>query len=168
MTESIQFVFSRQRLLALGLCSFVVAILLFVAGLATGWLLHPLNSTLSRQSIDAASQPGTPSRASAAKPETALAPADASSQADSDGSASGVIVDVASFDDKAKAANLASILKREGFEPVHTGQYESGGQTLFYVRVGPFRAWDDASCIAQKLDQSFDLHTSVIPAKAAS
>lgn len=167
MTDSIQFVFSKQRLLVLGLCSILIALLLFAAGMATGVLLHPIPTELPRQ-VEATSAE-KPLSSTVTKPEpSAKSSGDrASSEDESQTSQSGVIVDVASFPEKDKAATLASMLTREGFKPVHTGQYEAHGETHYYVRVGPFSGWDDASRVAQQIDESFNLHASVLPVRAA-
>lgn len=169
MTDSIQFVFSKQRLVVLGLCSSLIGLLLFAAGMATGMLLHPIGAESPRQLEAVPHEKAAPPAEHAAQPEAEVksSAATSSSEDAGQGSQGGVAVDVASFPEKDRAASLASMLKREGFAPVHTGEYEAHGETLYYVRVGPFRDWDDASRVAQQLDQSFDLHTSLIPVKAA-
>jgi cell division septation protein DedD len=165
MTDSVQFVFSKQRLVALGLWSSLIGLLLFVAGIATGVLLHPFTSEPGRQ-VEAVSAERSYSPAIAKPEPTERSAGEHESPEDGNQSSQdGVIVDVASFPEKDRAANLASMLTREGFGPVHTGQYGMHGETLHYVRVGPFHDWDGASRVARQLDASFDLHTSMIPEK---
>jgi len=76
-------------------------------------------------------------------------------------------VQVASFHDKENALRLAAVLKRQGFGPVTVGQYDSRSATWHFVRLGPFRAWEDASRVAAELDRSYDLRAYVLPAGIA-
>ena len=76
-------------------------------------------------------------------------------------------VQVASFHDKDNALRLAAVLKRQGFGPVTVGQYDSRNQTWHFVRLGPFRAWEDASRVAAELDRSYDLRAYVLPTSTA-
>jgi cell division septation protein DedD len=73
-------------------------------------------------------------------------------------------VQVASFHDKDNALRLADVLKRQGFGKVTVGQYDSRNVTWHFVRLGPFRAWEDASRVASELDRSYDLRAYVLPA----
>lgn len=166
MTDSIQFVFSKQRLILVLVCSVLIALLLFAAGVATGFLLHPVPVELPGQLTSSSrARPPTTSNPikSAVPPASASAPISTSDAAEN--SESGLIVDVGSFSEKEKAADLASMLKREGFGPIHTGEYQSQGETLYYVHAGPFHTWEDASGTATELNQSFDVHASVMPVK---
>ncbi len=171
MSEPVQFVFSRQRLVVLTLCAVTAGALLFGAGVATGLLLSSGGPERHAQLASEETKPVP--HASSAPAVSAPQEKQAAEHADSAPIASekvqgGLVVDVASFQERSKAANLAAMLRREGFGPVHLGQYETQGQTMYSVRVGPFAAWEEASRIATELDESFDLHSSVIPAKAAS
>ena len=76
-------------------------------------------------------------------------------------------VQVASFHDKENALRLAAVLKRQGFGPVTVGQYDSRSATWHFVRLGPFKAWEDASRVAAELDRSYDLRAYVLPAGIA-
>ncbi len=172
MSEPVQFVFSRGRLAAIAFCALFSGLLFFGAGIATGLLLRP-DSIKPKPEISWSGQ--TPITPMSTAPPLAITeenkPAEITDNSSSTAvqkSEEGVIINVASYPQRATAANFASMLKRQGFGPVHTGQHEIQGQVLYYVHVGPFRAWEEASKIAAELDESYDLHTSVIPAKSAS
>ena len=165
MTDSIQFVFSKQRLILVLVCSVLIALLLFAAGVATGLLLHPVPGQQLTSSWRARRPgPSNPIKP-AASPASDSAPISTPDAAEN--SESGLIVDVGSFSEKEKATDLASMLKREGFGPIHTGQYQTQGETLYYVHAGPFHTWEDASGTATELSQSFNVHASVMPLKGA-
>ncbi|HEX4135066.1 MAG TPA: SPOR domain-containing protein [Bryobacteraceae bacterium] len=116
-----------------------------------------------------ASSPATPAaqtasstQAPAAATQQAMAnaaPAPTEMQLDSH-----LSVQVASFHDKDNALRLADVLKRQGFGKVTVGQYDSRNVTWHFVRLGPFRAWEDASRVASELDRSYDLRAYVLPA----
>ena len=111
--------------------------------------------------------PPTPSdRASATANQQVLASA-APAAAEASELDSHLAVQVASFHDKENALRLAAVLKRQGFGPVTVGQYDSRSATWHFVRLGPFRAWEDASRVAAELDRSYDLRAYVLPAGTA-
>lgn len=171
MSEPVQFVFSRRRLVGLTVCAASAGMLLFGIGVATGLLLYsegperkalvaPDKAKMASHANSASVAPASEEKQGTEHPDSAPIGTEKVEQ--------GVVVDVASFQQRTKAANLAAMLRRQGYSPVHVGQYEAQGQTMYSVCIGPFAAWEEASRIATELDESFDLHTSVIPAKAAS
>jgi cell division septation protein DedD len=181
-------------MIQLGLCLGVIQVLLYGAGIATGVLVGPASRNLPGQipplavvvaekgSAPAMSAPVIPSQPAPAPasqqppatsndreggmPMQALAGA-APAAAEASELDSHLAVQVASFHDKENALRLAAVLKRQGFGPVTVGQYDSRSATWHFVRLGPFRAWEDASRVAAELDRSYDLRAYVLPAGIA-
>lgn len=80
--------------------------------------------------------------------------------------ASRLAVQAGSFHSRENAMRLAEVLKRQGFGPVTVGQYDSRNETWHFVRLGPFKQWEDASRVAAQLDRSYDLRAYVLPGGA--
>lgn len=169
MSDSLDFSIPKDRLILVIICSALMLILLFGVGVATGFLLaghtpgpkdlHPENEALPKQASKAnapkASAPAPP----AAPAGAATAPATATEER--------LTIQAASFPDEHQASRLAALLQRDGYRPVSTGQDPSSAQTPYYVRLGPYRTWEQASRIATELDRSYDLHTIVKPVRTA-
>jgi len=111
--------------------------------------------------------PATPNDRAGATPNQQVLASAASAPAEASELDSHLAVQVASFHDKENALRLAAVLKRQGFGPVTVGQYDSRSATWHFVRLGPFRAWEDASRVAAELDRSYDLRAYVLPAATA-
>jgi cell division protein FtsN len=129
---------------------------------------QPAPVTPPEQALAASSgqAPVTPNERAAATPNQA-APASAPAASEASQLDSQLAVQVGSFHDKENALRLAAVLKRQGFGPVTVGQYDVRSQTWHFVRLGPFRQWEDASRVAAELDRSYDLRAYVLPSRAA-
>lgn len=183
MSEPLDFSISKDRLVWVIVCSALVLILLFGAGVATGFLLashapnenelrRERNSLKDSSKAKGSKKGGAPQSASAATatpasaakpgapPAAAKAPAAPVSPASTD---QRLTIEAASFASEHEASHLASLLERDGYRPVSTGQDPAAANPSYYVRLGPYRSWEQASRIATELERSYDLHTSVRP-----
>jgi hypothetical protein len=179
MSERVDFSLSKHRLVWLILCSGLMLILLFGAGVAAGFLLagHTPGEKELRQSRGSVeketSKRKNPKAASLKMAErsapksnnTASARAAASSQATAQGH---LTVEAASFPEEGQASHLAALLQRDGYHPVSTGEDTASAEPSYYVRLGPYRSWEQASRVATELERSYDLHTLVKPVRIAN
>src|SRR3954467_8546531 len=120
MTEPLQFAFSKERLLVLMVCAVFASLLLFGAGIATGLLLYPAAperqvASASNKAVPVA-HPAAPAPPEASEVKQTAEPSDPT-PAGTEKLESGVMVDVASFQQRNKAANLAVMWRRQGFGP---------------------------------------------------
>jgi hypothetical protein len=170
MSEPLQFSFPKDRLWVLGICLALICLLLFGAGVATGLLvgsksnIAPVQLKKSANIQKSVPLPESVASTSTAEPETA---ANLSAQAGPH-SRPALSLELAGFTEIGPAKRLAQMLTREGFGTAQTGSYLAQGQTLYYVRLGPYHEWESAARVAGELRRTFNLRSSVLPITAPS
>jgi len=156
------------------LCSALILLFLFGAGIAAGFLLagHTPGQGEMRQDREPVKKE-TSRRLAPKAPAANIAERSGSSTAAAGGitsSATGaqqrLSIEAGSFPDESQASHLAALLQRDGYHPVLTGPDSAGSETSYYVRLGPYQSWEQASRIASELDRSYALHTVVKPLSA--
>ena len=204
------FSIAKDRLVLVVICSALMLLLLFGAGVAAGFLLAghgpstkdvPESEALQKESTKvkkpktgakstkdsspaAAASPPAATQATGAQVSSAQAAsaqaasaqggsAPASSPASSAAASPPkmeelLTIEAASFREQREASNLAALLRRDGYRPVFTGQDSSSSDRPYYVRLGPYRTWEQASQIATELERSYDLRTIVRPVRTAA
>ncbi|HEX3683278.1 MAG TPA: SPOR domain-containing protein [Bryobacteraceae bacterium] len=178
MSELVDFSLSKRRLVWLILCSGLMLMLLFGAGVAAGFLLSghtPGEKELhqNRDSVERETSKRKDSKAASLKTTERSAPklnnpASPSNSASSQAAAQGHLsVEAASFPQEGQASHLAALLQRDGYHPVSTGEDTTSAAPSYYVRLGPYSSWEQASRVATELERSYDLHTLVKPARIA-
>lgn len=172
-----EFSLGKDRLAWLILCVGLMLMLLFGAGMAAGFLLagHTPGEKEARQNRHSGeketSNAKDPKAASLARTEGSTPKpnnaASGSGAASSQAAAQGhLTVEAASFSQEGEASHLAALLQRDGYHPVSTGEDMTSAEPSYYVRLGPYRSWEQASRIATELERSYDLHTLVKPVGA--
>jgi SPOR domain len=178
MSEPVEFSLAKDRLLWLILCAGLMLILLFGAGVAAGFLLAghtPGEKDLRRnrdlieketsKAKDPKPAPLKITERSAPRSNNASGSGARPSQAAAQGD---LTVEAASFPAEGQASHLAALLQRDGYRPVSTGADVNSAEPSYYVRLGPYPSWEQASRIATELERSYDLHTLVKPVRSAN
>ena len=162
MSAPVDFSITKQRLLWIVICSALVLILLFAAGVTAGFLVsgrepdgRPLHRLESSRSRTTETKPANkvPSQAAESQPGAAAA------------SSQGLTIEAASFPTAHEASRLAALLERDGYRPVSTNENAANTPPNYYVLLGPYGTWEQASRIATELNRSYDLRTVIRPAR---
>ncbi len=178
MSEPVDFSLSKDRLLWLIVCSGLMLILLFGAGVAAGFLLagHTPSGKELRQNRDSIEKETSKAKdpkgaslkvAERSDPKSSKAASASDAAPSQQPAAQGRLsVEAASFPEEGQASHLAALLQRDGYRPVSTGADTTSAEPSYYVRLGPYGSWEQASRIAAELEHSYDLHTLVKPVRA--
>lgn len=178
MSAPIDFSLSKDRLIWLIICSGLILILLFGAGMAAGFLLagetpgekelRQNRHSMEKETSKAKDPKGASLKVteqSDPKSNKMASASDAASQAAAQGH---LTVEAASFPEEGQASHLAALLQRDGYRPVSTGADASSPKPSYYVRLGPYGSWEQALRIATELEHSYDLQTLVKPVAATN
>ncbi len=180
-----QFSIPKARLIVMALCLVSMQIMFYAAGVATGFLIHPAirpaekpipakasvappqarpaAATVETAKIKTENSPMSVAQISGANVAETVAPPAAPSApaAGDDDDTPALAIQVASFQDEDRAADLADLLRRNNFGPVTVGHMDRADQTWHYVRLGPYRDWDSAARVSAQIDRYYNLHSYI-------
>ena len=162
MSAPVHFSLSKRQLIFLGVLLCVSALLFFSAGLVAGLLLPSVQAARGSSSVGSNRQKkpelaavrtiavarNSPPRASVGPPRVGPG----SSQ---------LTLQVASFEDSARAQSFSDSLKRAGFPVLAGGTMQLGDTKWHTVLVGPYNNWDEAAKEAADLQHSYNVDVYV-------
>ncbi len=160
MSEPIQFSLSKRWLIFLAVSLGVSVLLFFSAGLVAGLLLQPTQAARGVLSAELYKQK---------KPQFAAVNPVAivrNPSLSADGPQVGprypqLTLQVASFEDPARAQSFADSLKRARFPVLPLATMQLGDKTWQTVLVGPYPNWDQAARVAADLQRSYNVDVYV-------
>jgi cell division septation protein DedD len=149
-----EFTMPKGRLILLAICLVASGILLFSAGIITGFLLEKTEPQLRvaekaspvEHKPEVSSLPKNSTKPDAAAPQPA----------------NGLVVQVATFQTKARADNMADALKRQGVPRISVMNASTQNETWYVVRTGPYPDWDSATQAAAVIDKAFSIRTQLM------
>ena len=155
MSEPVQFSLSKRQLIFLGVLLCVSVLLIFSAGLVAGLLLPSVRAAGGFSSIELGKQK-KPELAAVRTITTVGDPPASEGRPGVEPRSPQLTLQVASFEDSARAQRFSDSLKRAGFPALGAATMQLGDKKCYTVLVGPYTNWDDAAQEAADLQRSYN------------